>query len=158
MLAVTHESTDGPTYGHRMTDTAFHTVCPGSSDPFYILPYYIKLVTTSWTYSRNYSSPTTLVHLISPQPIQFGCNGLESCNGDPFLIVHIPFSLLGGGFPSWSRQTCWGPQRRSPTHFRGYSRRRDRGHPCASTSFLPRIYNKIDSMRQIGCKMAFPGS
>ena len=30
-----------------------HTVCPGSSDPFYIVTYYIKWVTTSWIYSRN---------------------------------------------------------------------------------------------------------
>ena len=29
-----------------------HTVCPGSSDPFYVISYYIKWVTTSWTYSR----------------------------------------------------------------------------------------------------------
>ena len=28
-----------------------HTVCPGRSDPFYIVTYYIKWVTTSWTYS-----------------------------------------------------------------------------------------------------------
>ena len=27
------------------------TVCPGSSDPFYVVIYYIKWVTTSWTYS-----------------------------------------------------------------------------------------------------------
>ena len=27
-----------------------HTVCPRSSDPFYIVTYYIKWVTTSWTY------------------------------------------------------------------------------------------------------------
>ena len=27
------------------------TVCPGSSDLFYIVTYYIKWVTTSWTYS-----------------------------------------------------------------------------------------------------------
>ena len=29
----------------------FYSVCPGSSDPFYIVSYYIKLVTTSWTHS-----------------------------------------------------------------------------------------------------------
>ena len=29
-----------------------HTVCPRNSDPFYEVPYYIKWVTTSWTYSR----------------------------------------------------------------------------------------------------------
>ena len=28
-----------------------NTVCPGSSDPFYIVSYYIKWVTTSWTHS-----------------------------------------------------------------------------------------------------------
>ena len=27
------------------------SVCPRSSDPFYIVVYYIKCVTTSWTYS-----------------------------------------------------------------------------------------------------------
>ena len=29
-----------------------HTVCPGSIDPFYIVTYYIKWVTTSWTYCK----------------------------------------------------------------------------------------------------------
>ena len=28
-----------------------HTVCPRSSDPFYIVSYDMKWVTTSWTYS-----------------------------------------------------------------------------------------------------------
>ena len=28
-------------------------MCPGSSDPFYIVTYYIKLVTTSWTHSTT---------------------------------------------------------------------------------------------------------
>ena len=30
-----------------------YTVCPGSSDPFYIISYYIKWVTTFWTHSKN---------------------------------------------------------------------------------------------------------
>ena len=29
------------------------TVCPESSDPFYIVSYYIKWVTTSWTHSTS---------------------------------------------------------------------------------------------------------
>ena len=29
------------------------TVCPRSSDPFYIVTYYIKWVTTSWTHSLD---------------------------------------------------------------------------------------------------------
>ena len=28
------------------------TICPGSSDPFIIVSYYIKWVTTSWTHSK----------------------------------------------------------------------------------------------------------
>ena len=32
--------------------TLNNTVCPESSDPFYIVIYYIKLVTTSWTQSN----------------------------------------------------------------------------------------------------------
>ena len=31
--------------------TLYITVCPGSSDTFYVVTYYIKWVTTSWTYS-----------------------------------------------------------------------------------------------------------
>ena len=30
---------------------SFHTMCPRSSDPYYIGSYYMKWVTTSWTYS-----------------------------------------------------------------------------------------------------------
>ena len=31
----------------------YYTVCPGSSDPFYILTYYIKWIPTSWTDGIN---------------------------------------------------------------------------------------------------------
>ena len=34
-----------------MLRTDQNTVCPGSSDPFYIVSYYIKWVTNSWTHS-----------------------------------------------------------------------------------------------------------
>ena len=34
-------------------DSQRHTVCPGSSDPFDIVSYNIKWVTTSWTYSNT---------------------------------------------------------------------------------------------------------
>ena len=43
---------------HFLCNIFFHiniyvpcTVCPRSSDPFYVVTYYIKWVTTSWTYS-----------------------------------------------------------------------------------------------------------
>ena len=31
----------------------YTTVCPGRSDPFYIVSYYIKWVTTSWTHGMS---------------------------------------------------------------------------------------------------------
>ena len=33
--------------------TVSSTVCPGSSDPFYIASYYVNWFTTSWTYSMK---------------------------------------------------------------------------------------------------------
>ena len=44
--------------GHKKLVIFKHsiTVCPGGSNPFYIVPYYIKWVTTSWTHS-------TLLHI-----------------------------------------------------------------------------------------------
>ena len=38
---------------NEMSSIHVLTVCPRSSDPFYIVSYYIKWVTTSWTYSIN---------------------------------------------------------------------------------------------------------
>ena len=35
-------------------ETKTHTICPISSDPFYIVTYYMKLVNTSWTYSIQF--------------------------------------------------------------------------------------------------------
>ena len=32
---------------------AYYTVCPRSSDPFYIVGYYKNLETTSWTYGTS---------------------------------------------------------------------------------------------------------
>ena len=33
-----------------------YTVCPRRSDPFYIVSYYIRLVTTSWTYNKQFEA------------------------------------------------------------------------------------------------------
>ena len=37
---------------YLMRHPSLSTVCPRSSDPFYLVGYYIKWVTTSWTYSN----------------------------------------------------------------------------------------------------------
>ena len=41
-----------PEHRTRGIDSRLYTVCPRSSDPFYIVRYYIQWVTTSWTYSN----------------------------------------------------------------------------------------------------------
>ena len=37
----------------QVVNPAYFTVCPRSSDPFYVVSYYIKWVTTSWTHSMK---------------------------------------------------------------------------------------------------------
>ena len=41
-----------PTKTHGLVSATFDTVCPRSSYPFYMVSYFIKRVTTAWTYSR----------------------------------------------------------------------------------------------------------
>ena len=40
-------------YWYIIEFNAVYTVCPGSSDPFYIVTYYIKWITPSWTHSTQ---------------------------------------------------------------------------------------------------------
>ena len=40
-------------YNMRKRPPNHGTVCPGSSDPFYIVSYYTRWVITSWTHSMN---------------------------------------------------------------------------------------------------------
>ena len=42
------------------TEYGVYTVCPGSSDPFYTVAYYIKWVTTSRTHSIIYYKFSTV--------------------------------------------------------------------------------------------------
>ena len=47
-------------------------MCPGSSDPFYVVTYYIKWVTTSWTYGitmNYYAKVTDPGILLNPDPV-----------------------------------------------------------------------------------------
>ena len=53
-----------------------NTMCPRSSDPFYIVTYHIKWVTTPWTYSTIY---TRVVFL---------------CEGFSLLCVRHVFNML----------------------------------------------------------------
>ena len=48
-----------------LSDVDCTTVCPGSSDPFCVVSYYIKWVTTSWTYS-TYPWNCTVILAIHP--------------------------------------------------------------------------------------------
>ena len=46
------------------TSWTHSTVCPGSSDPFYAVSYCIKWVTTSWTHSMKYLSSWKNVYIM----------------------------------------------------------------------------------------------
>ena len=48
-MIKTEAETERQTDGKIKRETDIHILCPGSSNPFY--SYYIKWVTTSWTYS-----------------------------------------------------------------------------------------------------------
>mgnify|MGYP001344467594 CR=1 FL=1 len=103
-LSRIHGQTDGSlqyiyffflVFGSWGTSNPKITKRPGSPVHIPIDTRYIKVGMNFWPYSTHLQ-PSTLVQLISPQPIQFGCNVLESCNWDSFLIVHIPFLPRGG--------------------------------------------------------------
>ena len=54
-----------------------HTVCPSSSDPFYLVSYYVKWVTTSWTYGRNITfSASSLMWSLGMNSTHFHTNVL----------------------------------------------------------------------------------
>ena len=63
--------------------TYIHTVCPTSSDPFYIVSYYIRWVTTSWTYSTS-----TCMSNLDDKCFFFSTKYLE------IYVVFFTFSLL----------------------------------------------------------------
>ena len=50
--------------GHYFLDILYlYTICSRRSDPFYIVSYYIKWVTTSWTYSSIHYTVCTIYFL-----------------------------------------------------------------------------------------------
>ena len=69
--------------------SALHTVCLESSDPFYIVSYYIKWATTSWTHSRAPSDGKGLTWLFGQtlfSPLKQSCgSGLKLTGSDPPL-------------------------------------------------------------------------
>ena len=47
------------------------TVCLGSNDPFHIVAYYIKWVTTFWTHSKRYGKKNNkYLYIITPLSVQ----------------------------------------------------------------------------------------
>ena len=76
----------------------FGNVCPKSSDPFYIITYYIKWVTTSWTYSNAVSHkpdvPIALLQIWKMQLITMNYENsiqdMSSSSGVDTRCVHGP--------------------------------------------------------------------
>ena len=63
-----------------------YTICPRSSDPFYIVSYYIKWVTTSWTYSI-YLTEGTVTLVPPPQMVFRPC--LKRSLDDTYLKTYL---------------------------------------------------------------------
>ena len=61
-------------------------MCPGRSNPFYILNYYIKWVTTSWTHSKGKEKPT------------FYCNNTHKTGRKLYSVYCMVFILAGHSF------------------------------------------------------------
>ena len=65
-------------YSHRIDST---TVCPGSSDPFYIVTHYIEWVTTSWTVERKEDSylfsGRHYISDVGPESLWSGSRGIK---------------------------------------------------------------------------------
>ena len=71
-----------------------YTICPRSSGPFHIVAYYIKWVTTSWTYSIKLMSGTDgqKYKLVIPDLAAVVSRGVHRGAGRPF--VHLPLALF----------------------------------------------------------------
>ena len=52
-------------YEYFFNSSTVSTICPGSSDPFYIVSYYMKLVTNSRTHGMPVSSDDISYNVIS---------------------------------------------------------------------------------------------
>ena len=74
-----------------MTRLPGHTVCPRSSESFNIVTYYIKLVTTSWTYStyNKYSIQNIQEGFFS----QFSCHSIFSSLANEYCYKKAEFGM-----------------------------------------------------------------
>ena len=75
-----------------------YTVCPGSSDPLYIVTYYIKWVTTSWTHSILTYFECLFVHLVPARWKKMNVCAIHYYNKSspphPFLFSCFPSFLI----------------------------------------------------------------
>ena len=82
-----------------------HTVCPRSSDPSYVVTYYIKWVNTSWTYSiisKTMTKPVmfSICNLFQGIPREILLESSDSVRGRAGLHLHLdhgPQPLHGHG-------------------------------------------------------------
>ena len=94
-----------------------HTVCPGSTDPFHVVTYYIKWVTTSWTHSMQIVDAyyTIFSESLLNRPLQGGLESKETLpwmgGGSVIIIqdqfmIYVPTTLLGSKY-TVCRYTCF---------------------------------------------------
>ena len=69
------------------------TKCPGNSDPFHIVTYYIKWVTTSWTDGMKKAHWHNWIRIQKPGPVRTWI-----CNQKPLLWGRCCFLISWGGW------------------------------------------------------------
>ena len=70
------------------------TVCPRSSDPFYIVGYYTKWVTTSWTHSSDWGKrkrDSGLMFILSKSHLAFALLSYEAWFAIKNIFIYISF-------------------------------------------------------------------
>ena len=73
-----------------LQDYKCNTICTGSSDPFYIVTYYIKLATTSLTHSTTFDLPISTRELNEQIKSWMLKNVLENCFYESLMLVATP--------------------------------------------------------------------
>ena len=78
-------------------------MCQKSSDPFHIASYYIKWVTTSWTYSMSKLSNLFLLAQYKKKGRTSWTLSILLCSSDPFYIVSYYIKWIT---TSWTFSIC----------------------------------------------------
>ena len=86
--------TEGAYLGPGYKWSMISTVCPRSSDPIYVVTYYIKWVTTSWTYSMKLDLAVDQDYCVSEKSCPFVYSEYTMRTGQDLLDTLIILAEL----------------------------------------------------------------